>query len=144
VRETFYKAVMLNAVVMVAVTVFLQWKPEILVGFFTAESEATEIGATFLRTISWTFIAQGVVFTCSGMFQGLGNTRPAMLSSAVRFVSIAMIASATANSADSVAASRRDGQARWRSRRVRPRSSSARSWTTTTSASTTIRRLIFD
>jgi Na+-driven multidrug efflux pump len=69
---------------MVAVTVFLQWKPEILVGFFTAESEATEIGATFLRTISWTFIAQGVVFTCSGMFQGLGNTRPAMLSSAVR------------------------------------------------------------
>jgi putative MATE family efflux protein len=84
VRETFYKAVMLNAVVMVAVTIFLQWKPEILVGFFTAESDATEVGATFLRTISWTFIAQGVVFTCSGMFQGLGNTRPAMLSSAVR------------------------------------------------------------
>jgi len=84
VRETFYKAVMLNAVVMVCVTVFLQWKPELLVGFFTAESEATEVGATFLRAISWTFIAQGVVFTCSGMFQGLGNTRPAMLSSAVR------------------------------------------------------------
>jgi Na+-driven multidrug efflux pump len=75
---------MLNTVVMVAVTVFLQWKPEILVGFFTAESDATEIGATFLRIISWTFLAQGVVFTCSGVFQGLGNTRPAMLSSAVR------------------------------------------------------------
>jgi putative MATE family efflux protein len=84
VRETFAKAVMLNAVVMVLVTVFLQWKPEILVGFFTKESDATEVGATFLRAISWTFIAQGVVFTCSGMFQGLGNTRPAMLSSAVR------------------------------------------------------------
>ena len=83
-RETFYKAVMLNTIVMVAVTVFLQWKPEILVGFFTAESAATEVGATFLRIISWTFIAQGVVFTCSGMFQGLGNTKPAMLSSAVR------------------------------------------------------------
>ena len=37
-----------------------------------------------LRMISWTFLAQGVVFTCSGVFQGLGNTRPAMLSSAVR------------------------------------------------------------
>src|SRR5690606_346764 len=31
-----------------------------------------------------TFIAQGVVFTCSGIFQGLGNTRPALASSAVR------------------------------------------------------------
>jgi putative MATE family efflux protein len=84
VRETFAKAVMLNAVVMAAVTVLLQWKPALLVGFFTAESDATEVGATFLRIISWTFLAQGVVFTCSGVFQGLGNTRPAMLSSAVR------------------------------------------------------------
>ena len=83
VRETFAKAVMLNTVVMVAVTVFLQWRPEALVGFFTHESDATEVGATFLRTISWAFIAQGVVFTCSGLFQGLGNTRPAMLSSAI-------------------------------------------------------------
>ena len=81
VRETFAKAVMLNTVVMVLVTVFLQWRPEALVGFFTHESDATEVGATFLRTISWTFIAQGVVFTRWGLFQGLGNTRPAMLSS---------------------------------------------------------------
>ncbi len=86
VRETFGKAVLLNTVVMVAVTVFLQWRPEVLVGFFTPEADARAIGATFLRTISWTFIAQGVVFTCSGMFQGLGNTRPALLSSAVRLV----------------------------------------------------------
>jgi putative MATE family efflux protein len=84
VRETFAKAVMLNTIVMVAVTVFLQWRPDLLIGFFTAEAEAQEVGATFLRVISWTFLAQGVVFTCSGVFQGLGNTKPAMLSSAVR------------------------------------------------------------
>jgi putative MATE family efflux protein len=93
VRETFAKAVMLNTVVMVLVTVFLQWRPEALVGFFTQESDATEVGATFLRTISWAFIAQGVVFTCSGLFQGLGNTRPAMLSTAIRlavFVPVAI------------------------------------------------------
>jgi Na+-driven multidrug efflux pump len=97
VRETFVKAVMLNTVVMVFVTAFLQWKPEILVGFFTSESDATEVGATFLRAISWTFIAQGVVFTCSGMFQGLGNTMPAMLSSGIRlavFVPLAVWLSA--------------------------------------------------
>ena len=84
VRETFAKAVMLNTVVMVLVTLFLQWRPEVLVGFFTPEAEAQAVGATFLRIISWTFIAQGIVFTCSGVFQGLGNTIPAMLSSAIR------------------------------------------------------------
>jgi len=84
VRETFAKAVMLNTVVMVLVTAFLQWRPEVLIAFFTSEPEAQAVGATFLRIISWTFIAQGVVFTCSGVFQGLGNTIPAMLSSATR------------------------------------------------------------
>ena len=84
VRETFAKAVMLNSVVMIAVTVLLQWRPEALVGFFSEEPEVLAVGAGFLRMISWTFLAQGVVFTCSGVFQGLGNTRPAMLSSAVR------------------------------------------------------------
>jgi Na+-driven multidrug efflux pump len=84
VRETFSKAVLLNSVVMVAVTVFLQWRPETLVAFFSSETEVQAVGANFLRIISWTFIAQGIVFTCSGMFQGLGNTRPALLSSAVR------------------------------------------------------------
>ncbi len=84
VRETFAKALMLNTVVMVLVTVFLQWRPEALVGFFTAEAEAQAVGATFLRIISWTFVAQGIVFTCSGVFQGLGNTIPAMLSSGIR------------------------------------------------------------
>jgi Na+-driven multidrug efflux pump len=97
VRETFAKALILNTVVMVLVTVFLQWRPDVLVAFFTPEAEAQAVGATFLRIISWTFIAQGVVFTCSGVFQGLGNTIPAMLSSAVRlafFVPLAVWLSA--------------------------------------------------
>jgi O-antigen/teichoic acid export membrane protein len=97
VRETFAKAVMLNTVVMVLVTVFLQWRPEVLIGFFTTEAEAQAVGATFLRIISWTFIAQGIVFTCSGVFQGLGNTIPAMLSSGIRigvFVPLAVWLSA--------------------------------------------------
>jgi len=96
VRETFWKAIGLSTVVMVCVTAFLQWRPEVLVAFFTPEAEAQAVGATFLRIISWTFIAQGIVFTCSGMFQGLGNTVPAMLSSAIRlgvFVPLAVLVS---------------------------------------------------
>ena len=84
VRETFVKAAVLSTVVMIGVTVLLQWRPEALVAFFPSEPAEREVGATFLRIISWTFIAQGIVFTCSGMFQGLGNTIPAMLSSGIR------------------------------------------------------------
>jgi putative MATE family efflux protein len=86
VRETVRKAVLLNSIVMLTVAVLLQWRPEILVVFFTAEAEVVEVGADFLRIISWNFIFQGVVFTCSGIFQGLGNTRPALLSSALRLL----------------------------------------------------------
>jgi putative MATE family efflux protein len=86
VRETFFKAAALSTVVMIGVTVLLQWRPEVLVAFFPSEPAEQEVGATFLRIISWTFIAQGIVFTCSGMFQGLGNTIPAMLSSGTRLV----------------------------------------------------------
>lgn len=86
VRETFVKAVLLNGVVMVVVSVLLQWRPEWLVAAFTDDPEVLAVGAGFLRVISWNFIAQGVIFTCSGLFQGLGNTRPALLSSAVRLV----------------------------------------------------------
>lgn len=92
VREAFAKAVVLNTVVMIGVTAFLQWRPDVLVGFFTDEAEARAVGATFLRIISWTFIAQGVVFTCSGVFQGLGNTLPAMLSSAIRLAAFVPLA----------------------------------------------------
>jgi Na+-driven multidrug efflux pump len=40
-----------------------------------------------LQTISWNYLASGVVFTSSAVFQGLGNTVPAVLSSATRLVS---------------------------------------------------------
>jgi Na+-driven multidrug efflux pump len=36
--------------------------------------------------ISWNFVAQGIVFTCSSMFQGLGNTVPSLVSSATRLI----------------------------------------------------------
>ncbi len=86
VRETCYKGIMLNGVVMVVVTVLMQWKSDLLVGFFTSEEEVIAVGSVFLQLISLNFIAQGVVFACSGIFQGLGNTRPAMLSSGARIL----------------------------------------------------------
>lgn len=84
VRETCYKGILLSSLVMTVVTLLMQWKSDLLVGFFTDEVEVIAVGSVFLQLISLNFVAQGIVFACSGMFQGLGNTRPAMLSSIVR------------------------------------------------------------
>ena len=96
VRETCYKGILLSSTVMALVTLLLQLHPELLVAFFTDEEEVIAVGGDFLKIISWNFVAQGIIFTCSGMFQGLGNTKPAMLSSASRlliFIPIAVWAS---------------------------------------------------
>lgn len=86
VRETSSKGIMLSSIVMLVVTVLMQWKSDLLIGFFTEDIEVIEVGSVFLQLLSLNFIAQGIVFSCSGMFQGLGNTRPAMLSSATRLL----------------------------------------------------------
>lgn len=86
VKETCYKGMLLTSIVMLIVTMLMQWRPDILLAFFTDEAEVIDVGVDFLRIISWNFVAQGIVFTCSGMFQGLGNTRPAMLSSGLRLL----------------------------------------------------------
>ncbi|MDA1372305.1 MAG: MATE family efflux transporter [Proteobacteria bacterium] len=86
VKETCYKGMFLCSCVMVLTTVLLQWRPELLVAFFSDDPEVVAVGSVFLQLISWNFVAQGIVFTASGVFQGLGNTRPAMLSSAIRLI----------------------------------------------------------
>ncbi len=86
VNDTFNKGILLSSVVMLMTTILMQWRPELLVAFFTSEEAVILVGAQFLQLISLNFIAQGIVFTCSGVFQGLGNTRPALLSSLVRIL----------------------------------------------------------
>lgn len=90
VRETFRSALAMGAVVMLALTLLCQWRPEALIAIFSNEAEVIEVGALFLRMISWNFVASGVVFACSGMFQALGNTVPSLLSSATRLITYAL------------------------------------------------------
>jgi Na+-driven multidrug efflux pump len=90
VRETFKVALILSTIVMATVTIVLQWQPAFMVKIFTEEAEVVAVGAQFLQLSSLNFIAQGIIFTCSSMFQGLGNTKPSLLSSVVRLVLFAV------------------------------------------------------
>jgi len=84
VRQAFRLAALAGAVIMILLTVFCQWSAAAIVRAFTAEPTALAIGVQFLHVVSWNFVASGFVFICSSMFQGLGNTVPAVCSSLVR------------------------------------------------------------
>ena len=86
VRETFRSTVLATCAVMLALTLFCQWESRLLVRGFTGEPAVIEFGGDYLRIISWNFIAAGIVFSASSMFQGMGNTWPSLLSSSSRIV----------------------------------------------------------
>jgi len=67
-----------------------QLKPELLLAGFSNDRETMEIAFLFLRIISFNMVAQGLIFTCSSMFQGLGNTKPVLLSSATRVLTYSL------------------------------------------------------
>ena len=87
VRETFLRATLIGSCIMVALTLFCHWRGAWAVHAFTSNAAVQTVGTQFLLVISWNFLATGIVFTCSAVFQGLGHTIPAVLSSASRLVS---------------------------------------------------------
>jgi Na+-driven multidrug efflux pump len=86
VRETVRVAATIITAVMLVMTLFVQWQPALLIRVFSADPAVVASGALFMRLVSWNFVAQGLILTCSSVFQGLGNTRPALASSFARVV----------------------------------------------------------
>ena len=90
VRETFRSAAIMSSVLMFALTLACQWHPGWFIAGFTSDAEVITVGSRFLQIISWNFVAQGLIFTCTGIFQGLGNTWPALASSASRILTFVL------------------------------------------------------
>ena len=86
VRETFGSAAKISIVLMFALMLCTQWRPEWLVQEFTQDAAVVEVASHFLRIASFNFVASGLIFTCSGIFQGLGHTWPALAATASRIV----------------------------------------------------------
>lgn len=84
VRETFRSAALMGSAVMVVLTLLCHIRPEWLVAGFAQDPGVVAVGSEYLRTVSWNFVASGLIFCCSGMFQALGNTVPSLVSSASR------------------------------------------------------------
>lgn len=87
VRECFVEGVKLNVGFMLVLTLLCHIAPAKMMGWFSSDPVVIEVGADYLRIISWNYIATGLVMVAAGLYQGLGNTLPSMLASASRLLS---------------------------------------------------------
>lgn len=89
-RKTFVNAALIGSGIMLVLTLLVQFEAEKMVSFFAQDAEVVSVASTFLHFISMNFVASGIIFTCSSMFQALGNTMPSVVSSATRLVTFAI------------------------------------------------------
>jgi Na+-driven multidrug efflux pump len=84
VKATFKDAAIMASVVMAVFAVLSHVAPAALVGTFTKDPAVVAVGEEYLRIISWNYVASGLIFVASSMFQAMGNTFPSLIASAVR------------------------------------------------------------
>jgi Na+-driven multidrug efflux pump len=61
-----------------------------MVGVFSSDPNVIAVGEEYLHVIAFNFVASGIVFVSSSMFQAMGNTIPSLITSATRIVIIAV------------------------------------------------------
>jgi putative MATE family efflux protein len=90
VRETFRVAAMMAVAVMLVFVGLAHIAPAAMVGFFTDDPRVVLVGDEYLRIVSYNFVASGVVFVSSSMFQAIGNTIPPLMTSVTRVILITL------------------------------------------------------
>lgn len=90
VRETFRMTLLLVSGAMLLITLLCQWGASSMIGAFSADPPVVTIGAEYLRLVSLNFIGNGVIFSCTSLFQGMGNTWPGLGASATRLLTFVL------------------------------------------------------
>jgi putative MATE family efflux protein len=90
VRQAFTVAVTMTGSVMVVLTLLCHIAPEAMIRIFNTDPNVVAVGAEYLRIISWNFIASGIVFCSSSVFQAMGNSIPPLISSGTRMLTFAI------------------------------------------------------
>jgi len=84
VGAVFRNAALMAGVYMLLVTAGVHLWSHGMIGFFTEDAEVVRRGTIYLEIVSWNFVASGIIFVSSSLFQALGNTVPSLLASAIR------------------------------------------------------------
>jgi putative MATE family efflux protein len=86
VRHAIYSGLGIAAGMMLVLAIIAWATPQTFIRFFSKDPQVIAFGSDYLRIVAFNFVAAGVVFTSSSIFQGLGNTLPPLFSSATRLI----------------------------------------------------------
>ena len=90
VKQAFQTAVVLAAAAMAGFAVLCHIAAGSLISVFSKDPNVIAVGTEYLVIVSWTFVASGVIFVASSMFQALGNTVPPLVASFTRLLIVAI------------------------------------------------------
>jgi putative MATE family efflux protein len=92
VKSTFRDAALMATGVMILFAILCQLAPHALVAVFSKDPAVIAVGSEYLRIVSWNFVASGLIFVASSMFQAMGNTIPSLVASGVRIGLVTVVA----------------------------------------------------
>jgi Na+-driven multidrug efflux pump len=84
VRATFTDAARMAAGAMALFFLVAHFSPEPLLRPFSDDPVVLATAATYLRVVSWSFVASGIIFVVSSLFQAMGNSVPPLIAAATR------------------------------------------------------------
>jgi putative MATE family efflux protein len=84
IRQSVYSAIGIATAMMLVLALIAHFVPGPLIHAFSNDPHVIDFGSDYLRIVSLNFVAAGIVFTTSSIFQGIGNTWPPLFSSMTR------------------------------------------------------------
>src|SRR5256886_3508086 len=90
VRQSIYSALGIGSGIMLFLTIVVWCFSTAMIRAFSKDPAVIAFGGDYLKIISVNFIAAGIAFTTSSVFQGIGNTLPPLISSMTRLVLFAL------------------------------------------------------
>jgi len=90
VKQAMVSSSLVGLAMMIVVTTLCQLWPQSLIWPFSRQLDVVQVGTSYVRAISLTYVATAIIFSTASVFQGMGNTKPPFVSSAVRVLAFAI------------------------------------------------------
>ena len=90
VRETFRTAAVLAGGAMLVLAGVTWLAAGVMMRIFSSDPQVIVVGEEYLHIVAFNFVASGVIFVSSSMFQAMGNTMPSLITSAALIAIVAV------------------------------------------------------
>ncbi len=91
VRETYRAGAAMAGALMLGLSVLCWLVPAPMIAGFSRDPQVIAVGAEYLRISAWSYVASGIIFVTSSMFQAMGNTVPSLVTSFARIVATSVL-----------------------------------------------------